>query len=173
MAKGDYSLKGRIGGAAPPDRPGIEVEVVRITGVESRHFYLVGEMPWGAYFHWTGVSVGCRKPEQCGYCDRAVPRKWRAYLHALEQIGLSHREVILELTHTATVMLDVQLCGQPHRGTIVNIKKTKGGKHGRFVIEVIARRADKATLPDERDPSVTLEKLWKMNERRGGPDAVV
>lgn len=73
---------------------------------------------------------------------------------------------MIELTHSATVMIDVALCGQSPRGACVNLRKTKGGKHGRFVVEMLARRVDPATLPNEKDPMVILTKLWEWNQRK-------
>lgn len=166
MANIDYSLKGRIRGAEPPKAPGIELEVVRITSTDNRIFYLLSDCPWAAYYHWKGLSVACAGGSDCTNCEKAVPRKWRSYIHALEQVGTSQREVIIEITHSATVMIDVQLCGQPHRGAVVQMKKTKGGKHGRFVIEVLPRRISPAQLADEKDPAPVLTRLWEMNARK-------
>lgn len=166
MANNSYSLNGRIRGAAPPSAPGIETEVVRITSVDRRHFYLVSHEPWCAYFHWNGASLKCDDPEKCDKCEKGMPRKWRAYIHALEQLGTVQRSVILEITHMCTVILDVQLCGQPWRGSYCVLSKTKGGKHGRFVVEVMPRRIDANTLPNEINPAPILEKLWAMNDKR-------
>lgn len=165
MASKSYSLNGMMRGSAPPLFPGIELEVVRITTPNRRLFYLCSDKPWGAYYHWSGCSLECTQPNPCALHDRSVPLKWRGYVHALEQHGVAQREVIIELTQTALVMLDLQLCGQPVRGTMVNIAKTKGGKHGRFVVEVVPRRIDAATLCDERDPEPVLRKLWLHNAK--------
>jgi hypothetical protein len=163
----DYSLEGRIRGKSPPKHPGIELEVIRITSTENRLFYLLGDMPWGADFHWrSNRSLPCAGEETCKYCLECVAKKWRAYVHALEQAGTNSRPVIIELTHTAIVMLDVLLVGQPHRGAVVQMRKTKGGKHGRFLIDVLPRRVDPVTLPVAVDPETRLRKLWELNEKR-------
>lgn len=163
----DYSFNGRIRGSAPPKRPGIEIEVVRVTETENRFFILLTEKPWCAFFHWLAArSVTCSDNEDCAKCVKSVPRKWRAYIHALEQSGSGSREVILELTQAALALVEVQLCGQPFRGATVKIKKTKGGAKGRYVIEVMSQRVDRATLMQEKDPQPILVKLWEINERR-------
>jgi len=169
MAKENYSLTGRYRGAKLPEVPGIEVEVIRITSTENRIFCLCSTMPWVSWWHWGGKSLRCTDNLECDRCKTGIPRKIRGYIHAIEFLGTAKREVIIELTHTAMVMIDVALCGQPHRGCMVLMKKTKGGKHGRFVIDVKTQRIDAATLPDERDPEPLMLKLWAFNERRDGP----
>lgn len=166
MASNSYSLTGRIKGSAPPAQPGIETEVVRITSTVRRHFYLLSPEPWGAYWHWSNGSLECREPEKCERCEVSMPRKWRAYIHALETIGTSQQSVILEITQTATVMIDVQLCTQPYRGAYVVMNKTAGGKHGRFVVEMMPRRIDPITLPIALDPAPIMKKLWALNEKK-------
>jgi hypothetical protein len=166
MGTGNYQLTGRYRGVAPPETVGLDCEVVRITSTENRLFYLLSEAPWNCNFHWVGVSVQHQQEGECKYCTRVAPLKFRSYIHALEQCGTLQKSVMVELTHAALVLIDVQLCGQAHRGSIVNLRKSKGGAHGRFVIEMKERRIDPKTLPDEKDPQPVLEKLWALNEKR-------
>jgi len=166
MAKNHYSLNGSIKGAAPPDRPGLETEVIRIVSQNPRTFYLLSEKPWGAYWHWSGRSLKCTHDDDCERCKNLVPRKWRGYIHAIEMIGTGKQDVIVELTQKAICLLDVQLCMQPYRGAVCTMKKTPGGAKGRFIIEVLPRRIDALTLPDEVDPSIMMNKLWELNEKR-------
>jgi hypothetical protein len=78
------------------------------------------------------------------------------------------KNVIIEITHTALALLDVAIAGQPMRGSLVKIKKSDGGKHGRFIVEAMANRLPHSTLPDAHDCSKTLKQLWKINEQRNG-----
>ena len=162
-----FGLNSRIRGTAPPKKIGLELEVVRIVSTEIRLYVLLSSAPWGSYFHWGGASMTCTgDTETCDRCKRVVPRKWRGYLHALEQHGTSTREVILELTHSALATLDLSLAMRDYRGSMVQLRKTKGGAKGRFIIEVLERRVTDQTLPPERDPTPVLQKLWALNERR-------
>lgn len=162
-----FGLNNRIRGTAPPKKIGLEIEVVRIVSTEMRIYVLLSSAPWGSFFHWAGASLPCTGDEEsCERCKRLVPRKWRGYIHALEQHGTSTREVILELTHVALASLDVSLAMRDYRGSIVQLRKTKGGAKGRFLIDVMERRVTDQTLPAERDPAPVLKKLWELNERR-------
>lgn len=162
-----FGLNNRIRGAAPPKKIGLELEVVRVVSTEIRLYVLLSPAPWGSFFHWSGGSVPCTgDPEECDRCKRLVPRKWRGYIHALEQHGTSTREVILELTHSALASLDLSLAMRDYRGSMVQLRKTKGGAKGRFLVDVLDRRVTDQTLPPERDPAPILKKLWELNERR-------
>jgi len=162
----DFSLQGRIRGTAPPKSPGLQVEVIRITGTEFRTFYLLSNQPWCAYFHWVGHSVRCLQTEECDRCRRNTPKKWRAYIHALEHDGTITREVILEVTQLCIASL-LALNGESKlRGTIVKLKKSKGGAKGRYLVDVLPRRVSSETLPTERDPEPILQRLWAYNEKR-------
>jgi len=172
MDQSDYSLEGRVDGALPPTTVGLSMEVVRITSTQNRHFVMLSEKPFGAWFHWFGRSVPCTNMDDCERC-KSNQKKWRGYIHALELLGPKSKEVIIELTHTAIVMIDVQLCTQPLRGSQIKFCKTKGGKHGRFVIEILPRRIGGTTLPDPKSPESYLRRLWKINEDRDVPDPLV
>jgi hypothetical protein len=162
-----FGLNGRIRGTPPPKKIGLELEVVRIVSTEIRLYVLLSTAPWGSFFHWAGGSIPCTgDPEECERCKKLVPRKWRGYIHALEQHGTSTREVILELTHSALATLDLSLAMREYRGSMVQLRKTKGGAKGRFLIDVLDRRVTDQTLPADRDPAPVLKKLWELNERR-------
>jgi hypothetical protein len=167
MESQDYSLEGRISGSLPPKRPGLDIEVIRITSSTARQFVILSDQPWGAYIHWVGKSVRCREPEPCEFCKKGR-NKWRGYIHAIELLGASNREVVIEITHVACVMIDIQLCGQPLRGSQLRMAKTKGGKHGRFVLDLVPRRIDEKTLIAPKPPEILLGKLWEINERKSG-----
>jgi len=165
-----YDVSGLVYGAAPPKTIGMEYEVIRITKPSFRQFVILSEKCFAAWFHYQGRSLICSKPLPCERCIRSQA-KWRAYLNALEIEGALRKNVIIEITHSALALLDVAIAGQPLRGSMVKIKKTDGGKHGRFVIEAMANRVASATLPDAHDCSKTLAELWKINERKNGSSA--
>lgn len=168
MNAGNYDVSSILEGSPPPQTVGLELEVVRITGCSPRHFVLLSEKAWGAWFHWVGRSVKCAQPSPCERCKRSKP-KWRGYVHAFELMPTAKKNVIIELTLSALALLDMQLAMQPMRGTQCKIGKTKGGKHGRFVLEVLGRRVDVATLPEASKPEETLTWLWEKNETWDGP----
>jgi len=168
MDAGNIDVTGIVEGAPPPKTVGLELEVIRIVGCSPRHFVLLSEKAFGAWFHWIGRSVRCARPDECERCKRSKP-KWRGYIHAFELLPTAKKNVILELTLPAIALIEMQLAMQPLRGAQVKLAKTKGGKHGRFVVEVLPRRVDSKTLPDAAAPLVTLEWLWKINEAWDGP----
>lgn len=168
MDAGEIDVSGIVEGAKPPETVGLEYEVTRIVSSTARHFVVLSEKGFGAWFHWIGRSVPCMKPDACERCKKSLP-KWRCYVHALELVNTTKKTVIIELTLPAMALIEIQLAGQPFRGTQVKISKTKGGKHGRFLVEVLPRRVGGQTLPDAHNPADTLAKLWSINERWDGP----
>ena len=167
MAEGNWDLSGRIEGAKPPTIIGLELEVIRIVESTPRHFLFLSEKAWGGYFHWFGRSLKCDYPSECKRCTTSR-KKWRGYIHAIEFLSTAKKEVIIELTQVALVMIDLQLATQPMRGAQFKIAKTKGGKHGRFVIESLPKRISGSTLPDAKNIGSTVESLWKINEAWSG-----
>ena len=170
MERMDYDLTGRIEGAAPPKTVGLALEVVRITTSIPRQFIMLNDKPWGAWWHWFGRSLRCNFPEECQRCARNI-KKYRVYYHAIELLPTFKKEVLIELTHMAACMIDIQLATQPLRGSQFKIAKTKGGKHGRFVIEVLPKRISDTTLMPGKSPAKTMSELWDMNESWNGSKA--
>lgn len=168
MQTGNFDVSGIVEGAQPPKTVGLELEVVRIVTCTPRHFVMLSEKAFGAWFHWVGRSVTCAQPNECARCKK-TQAKWRGYVHALELLPSAKKSVIVELTLTALALIDIQLATQPLRGSQVKIWKTKGGKHGRFQVEVLPRRITVNTLPDAAQPFETLNKLWTINEIWDGP----
>ena len=166
----DIDVSGIVDGAAPPKTVGLQYEVTRIVSCTPRHFVVLAEKGFGAWFHWKGRSVKCLKPEPCERCGESDP-KWRCYMHSLELIGALTKSVIIELTLPAVALIEIQLNNQPLRGSQVRLSKTKGGKHGRFVVEVLPKRISGTTLPMAHDVAMTMNKLWEINERWDCPDA--
>jgi hypothetical protein len=164
----NIDVSGIVEGAPPPKTVGLEYEVTRIISSTPRQFVVLADKAFGAWFHWKGRSVRCAKPEPCERC-LASEAKWRCYVHAIELLGALTKSVIIELTLPAIALVEIQLSNQPLRGTQVKLSKTKGGKHGRFVVEVLPKRISTATLPVAHDVATTMNKLWEINERWDGP----
>lgn len=77
------------------------------------------------------------------------------------------RDVILEVTDNCVEQILVHAAGRNNlRGMLIKIQKTKGGKHGRFMVGVLPR--DTSVNPDivEIEPLPILKKLWDLNEAR-------
>lgn len=172
MDAGQIDVSGIVEGASPPKTVGLELEVIRIVTSTPRHFILLSEKAFGAWFHWIGRSVRCGQPGECERCKKSRA-KWRAYIHAFELLATAKKSVILELTLPAVSLIEAQLAMQPLRGTQVKLAKTKGGKHGRFVVEVLPRRVTSQTLPEGATVMLTLDKLWQINEAWDGPKPII
>lgn len=167
METKSYEFGDRVRGTPPPTIPTIAHKVIRITSPEKKQVVILSDRPWGTSYHWVGnSSMAHVEGATCQWCDRNAPLKWRAYMHCHLIEGSGVLDCILEMTYVGLVMMEVQLCGQPMRGAMYRIGKTKGGKHGRFQIECMPRRVDPATLPPEIDPAPILEKLWRINENK-------
>lgn len=168
----------RLRGAAPPELTGPAVEISRITSADPRSFTIIARVPWGVYFHWYGGrsrECACQQnetetapPEQiCERCKLGWPRKWRAYLHCAEHGAGRSVPVILEITDHACQQLVAQTMNRVHlRGVMMKVRKSKGGKHGRFVLEVMERTDPIPDAVPEIEPIPILKKLWDLNEER-------
>jgi hypothetical protein len=152
-------------GAAPP--AGSQRHTVhRVTTSQTQQFVIYSRAIFGQWIHWYGNrSHQCTKDKSaCNGCTRGWPVKWLGYfdgynIHADER-------VFVEITAAAYKLLDRQIPpGENCRGVQVRICKTKGGPKGRYKIEVLDRRVDDATLPQEKDPLDTLLFLWKCKNQ--------
>jgi len=154
----------RYSGATPPGRSR-HTKVVRVQTAENQQFCIVSRSIFGQYVHWYGNRTHqcTREKSKCNGCERAWPSKWLGYLHV---IPLGCPDAFLELTAAACDDLVEQAPeDKPLCGLQVRIRKTKGGKKGRYIIEILERRVDPATLPQERDPLDTLLFLWKCKNQ--------
>ncbi len=87
-----------------------------------------------------------------------VTRILLCYIHA---ISMDRKELFLELTQTAGDQIDLLADpGKNLRGHQYKIKKTAGGKKGRYVIERVSQIVASDTLPQEKDPLPVLRNLW-------------
>lgn len=154
-------MESRYRGAAP--LKGVAKSTVhRVTTAETQQFVILSKSVFGQMIHWAGNrSHECTKEsKKCNGCERGWPEKWLGYLHVIN-VHAEH-ECFLELTLTACNLLDKQVApGENFRGVQVRIRKTKGGAKGRYLVEVMPRRVDDVTLPQEKDPVETLRFLWR------------
>jgi hypothetical protein len=161
-------MAGRIRGAPRP-KPGPRMEVVRVTTSELQVFTILSTAVFGQMVHFYGFrSHECTKDHSaCNGCERQWPHKWKGYLHCWQH--LQQREVFLELTSTAVEQIEGLIDEEkPLRGVTVSIRKTKGGRYGRYVCAIVSRDHSSANLPEEKDPYPILKFLWNC-KNKGGP----
>ena len=150
----------RVRGKLPPTERR-DMEVRRILNSQSTTYVCFSEAVYGQWIHWFGGrSHECTSDKKaCNGCARNWAGKWRGYLHV--QAWGDDDDCFIEITTRAWHLLDKQIPKKENlRGVQFRIYKTKGGPKGRFVVEVLERRAEVATLRQEKDPYPTLKFLW-------------
>lgn len=156
-------MEDRFKGPRPP-APGPNTEIVRVSWTEPRLLICYSPAITCAYVHWFGNrSHECRgSAEICERCQQSQPRKWKGYLHVAPNSNA--RGFFMEITPTFEDMLAMQVPrGESLRGVIFKVSKSKGGAKGRFIVDVMERRAIESTMQVERDPMPTLRMLWARN----------
>jgi len=153
-----------VRGCAPPPKRN-HLDVFKITAVEPITLVSLSRAPWGQTIHWyNGRSHECKgEHRHCFGCKEGWPFRWVAYLH----VGWpsTQNQGFLEITKSAWEMLLVQAhTGQDLRGMLFRMGRTKGGKKGRYVVQVLERRLDDAELFKELDPYPTLLFLWNCKK---------
>ena len=158
-------MESHITGAAPP--AGSKHHTVhRVTTSQTQQFVIYSKAIFGQWIHWYGNrSHQCTKDKsQCNGCARGWPTKWLGYFDGHNMH--TDERVFVEITATAFRLLDQQIQpGENCRGVQVRMCKTKGGPKGRYKIEVLDRRVDPNTLPQEKDPLTVLQFLWKCKNQ--------
>lgn len=152
----------RIVGAAPPKKMQV-MEVVRVKTTDGRDFTVLSEVVFGQLIHYNGNrSSECTADhKKCFGCGQGWPQDWKGYLHCQDWTQ-EMAEVFLELTWPACQKLFKQIPERRTlRGTLVKVKKTKGGAKGRYIIEVKERVIPHDVLPQSKDPLETLRFLWR------------
>jgi len=154
-------MESRFKGVQPPKKKNGSMQVKRVTTSELQTFIILSRAFFGQWIHWYGHrSHECTKDfKACNGCERGWPYKFLGYIHV---VGMpDSAECFLELTQTACELIDKQVPeGENLRGQRMNIRKTKGGPKGRYIVDVLERRVDPLTLPEEKDPLETLRFLW-------------
>lgn len=154
-------------GALPPP-PGSKMMVVRITSPNPATFVCISSKPWGQWVHWSGRrSSECTEGKsKCSGCAEGWNRRWKGYLQVTADDGRS--QSYLEITSTCfQLFLEQMGDAESWRGLIFRIKKTAGGAKGRFIVELLERRADTKILPPEKDPMHLLQDLWNAKRNNG------
>lgn len=153
-------MTARIKGSAPPPS-GPKTEIYRVTSETKQTFIILSRSCLGKDIHWYGNrSHECTLDKgECDKCQRAWPRKWKGYLHCFHV--QANAKVFLEITPSAfSLLCNLAPPNEDFRGLTMNVSKTKGGRKGRYVIEVQIGRRDTAQLPEEEDPLPILRYLW-------------
>lgn len=157
-------VREQVRGALPP-APRRTMEIRRVKSSESCTYICFSEAVFGQLTHWYGNrSHECTADKRaCNGCARGWPTKWRGYLHV--QAWGHESDCFLEISNTCWYLLVKQLAkNESLRGVQFKIRKTKGGAKGRFIVEVLERRAESVNMPQEKDPVETLRFLWSCKK---------
>lgn len=139
---------------------GPELFIKRLKGGESRMYTVLGTKIRGIWVHWNPAS-NMSEPhhhENCAACKKEMAKRWKGFLHCWDDA--SHQEVFLELTPTSASAVQTAILGENLlRGTVMTV--SRGAKaNSRLNVHVqVYRRNDKA-LPREKDPRLSILKLW-------------
>jgi len=160
-------MSNEVNGPLPPAHRA-RVQIVRVDWTEPREFTCISEVPWTKFVHYIGGrSEECLHPHDCAACNIPVNKKWQMWLQVLNHTG--KEMCYLEMTETAYDLMKFQLHhGKNWRGLRFRVCKTKGGKKGRFRIEVLERRIESRDLPPSVAPIGILKFLWNAGRNRPG-----
>lgn len=160
-------MSDRVRGALPP-APRSRGHILRVLTAETLQFVCISRTVFGQLTHWNGHRTSECKADKarCDGCQAGLPGKWKGYLHV--QTDIHGGDVWLEITPTCWHTIVSQLKeGETMRGMIFRVRRTKGGAKGRYICEVLQRRVDDATLPQEKDPLALLHYLWSSKRPAG------
>lgn len=155
----------KIRGAMPIES-GPKVLVHNVQSTTPEDFLILSRYGLGVNFHYANErSSECFATEvdpNCEKCLKNLPLKNRVYFHCLMLDGMSQVQCFLELTPTACASLEFQTQDRKHlRGVRLKVCKTKGGKKGRYIVQVASIHQDKELTIEEADPMPTLRLLWE------------
>jgi len=159
-----------VGHAVPERR--FNMEVFRITSVEPVTMIVVSRNVFGQWVHWAGNrSSECKidSSTKCHGHEMGWPVKWQGYLQV---IRAGEKETAFwEFTQACFHKLaDGLQPDQNFRGAYLRVRKSKGGKKGRYIVEHLEKRFDSETLPQERDPLPVLKFLWTCKRQSASQD---
>jgi len=164
-------MAGRIVGAPAP-KPGPRIEVLRVVTPTWQTFVILSTAPFGKRIHWYGgrshecTGKDLETSTVCHGCQNEWPSKWKGYLDVIQLP--SQKRSFLEITPTVWEMIDSLVFKEDTlRGLMIKVKKTPGGRYGRYEIELLERKAPIEQLPRESDPTQILEFLWRCKNRYG------
>jgi len=141
--------------------------IKRMKAGESRCFTVVGSKIRGIWVHWNPQG-NCSEPhmeENCHGCNKQMAKRWKGFLHCFDDAA--HQEMFLELTPTGASAVQSNILSAEHmRGTVMTV--TRGTKaNSRLGITVQAYRRDPKVLPLEKDPRLSILKLWGVLGEQG------
>jgi len=155
-----------------PPKAGPQLPIVRHTRAGQRMFRILSKSLYGIWTHWDGRrSIPCSgENKECYGHVNGMPRRWKGYLHCID--GESKEECFVEITPLAADQLLFQMpVGNSLRGLRLNLTRGPGGQKSRLKVDVLPAVSDNGnTLPEEKDPIMTLGRLWEMT-KAFGPDA--
>jgi hypothetical protein len=154
---------------------GPELFIKRLKGGESRMYTVLGTQIRGIWVHWNPTSSQSEPHhhDNCPACKKEMPKRWKGFLHCWDDA--SHQEIFLELTPTsASAVMTAILGDNLLRGTVMTV--SRGPKaNSRLNVHVQVYRRDEKALPREKDPRLSILKLWGcdadgMEQLKEGPD---
>lgn len=152
-----------------PPAPGPRLPIVRVTdGDTMQVFTVLAREIFGLWTHWTGrTSMPClNHGVRCHGCESEQPKRWKGYLHVWDHTR--KEEGFVELTPAAAAILLDQAGPQVTlRNLRLQLRRTKGGRHGRLNVQVLPSIGNGENLPPEKLPTHTLSLLWGTSVKRG------
>lgn len=152
-----------------PPVAGPQLELLRIKDTNIHPFVILSKGIFGLFTHWDakalkgrGASAPCyRNPDDCDGCRRRLPERWKGYVHVFDMH--SRKDGFLELTPTAAAALKAQLTGVDNwRCCRINVSRQGNGEKTRLKVNVFDSVKESPELPQERCPTETLSRLWKL-----------
>lgn len=147
-----------------PPPPGPRHIIRRIRANEKKQFVLLSKLH-GCWTHYNGrTTQPCFDgKKQCEGCQRAFPKRWKGYIHCLNQTDAT--EEFLEVTPLFAKQLEscVGTIGPKMRGNRILVERGRGDK-SRLRLELQSHcdvLPSCPALPDPKEPWETLERLWE------------
>lgn len=133
---------------------------------EWQGYYIIGRQIYLGHTHWVnGRSIDCIGPENgCPHCEPSGRARWVGYLHVYMPDGKD--EKFLCLPHGTLHRL---LLGVPKiynwRGRKLRVKRDGKGQTCRLLAELDTNYQYSGELPEEKDPSPFLDKMFAKAHR--------
>ncbi len=144
----------------PPQGPK-PLKLVRVLKGPAQTYTILSTCLSGVWTHWDGQrSLPCYKARaKCTGCTRALPKRWKGYLCCW--VVPQRAKFILEITpRAANQLLAAMPEGRIMRGFLIRVERTKGGRNGRLIVNLVGEDPNISALPAADDPFQTLNFLW-------------
>lgn len=150
----------------PRPTPGPSQQVIQLGPGEALEGYVINCKIDGYGTHWNAKAGRKGRSERCtletGECsghEQSLPFRWKGYLYLW---CLRRKEpIFLELTPAAAGYIEDVTSGElTLRGLLMNFKRGDGGAKTRLYVQLKDSSVDLTRLPEEKDPTSTLELLW-------------